>query len=104
MPTKKWLGVLGMLALLGGGRTHPSPRVRPRPSAECDALGSVTFWSYHVHVVFDDHNASSRAAALSLQRTFAAAFNISAAVDPVACDDTNTTHGSSPGLCMIDND
>jgi len=57
-----------------------------------------------VHVVFDDHNDTSRGAALDFQRKFAKTFNISTAVDPVKCDDTNTSHGESPKLCMIDND
>ena len=91
-------------------RAHPSPAVAPLPSSGCEALitsGSMdsAFFSYHVHVLFNDTTGSGgRGTALALQARFAQAFGVSAGVDPVTCDDSNTTHGLSPGLCMIDND
>lgn len=89
--------------LLTGCSAHRSPAVLPLPSKACET-GNVIFYSYHVHVIFDDHNDTSRRAALSFQRLFAETFNISAEVNPVECDDTNTSHGENPQLCMIDND
>lgn len=87
--------------------SHPAVRAgrTPPPSNdECES-GNVTFFSYHAHVVFEDVEGSpSREAALKLQQDFAAAFGISAEVDPASCNDDETEHGVSPPLCMIDAD
>jgi hypothetical protein len=67
--------------------------------------GNVTFFSYHVHVLFADHEGSpSKAAALALLASFSKTFNISEKYDPKKCDDSETTHGVSPPLCIVDSD
>lgn len=87
------------------GHAHPSRGIDPLASAACADDQNVTFYSFHVHVIFDDYERSpTRVAALQLQQAFAKAFHIPSAVDPTSCDDTNTTHGKGPGLCMIDDD
>ena len=79
----------------------------PLPSSACQDVNNVTFFSYHVHVLFNDHNKSSRDVALEFQQQFSSNFNISNNVSPSACDDSNTTHNNqgAPTIpCMIDND
>ena len=72
--------LLPLLLLATGSLAHPSSNVLPLPSEAC-TKGDVKFYSYHVHVIFDDKNDTSRAAALDFQREFAKTFNISVEVN-----------------------
>jgi len=84
--------LISFLSILAIVQAHPSPAA----TGECSVSGQ--FFSYHIHVLFWQHNSDSVAAAFKLRSQFMDHFQIS---EKEPCDDTNTTHGQSPNLCMI---
>lgn len=72
---------------------HPSYQA----SGECAA--KAQFFSYHIHVLFWQHVPDSVTAAFKLRSEFMQHFQLTGK-EP--CDDSNTTHGQSPPLCMVD--
>lgn len=68
---------------------------------KCESLNNVTFYSYHIHVLFWSNNNQSAQAAFKLRDQFMDDFNIN---DSIPCNDINTTHNESPSLCMVDFD
>jgi hypothetical protein len=65
------------LVLLPATEAHPSRLATPLPSSKCQDKERVTFFSFHVHVVFT-HEKSDEA--LRLQQGFAREFGISSEV------------------------
>eukprot|EP01064_Diplonema_japonicum_P023079 TRINITY_DN33535_c0_g1_i1.p1 TRINITY_DN33535_c0_g1~~TRINITY_DN33535_c0_g1_i1.p1 ORF type:complete len:256 (+),score=48.86 TRINITY_DN33535_c0_g1_i1:51-818(+) len=94
--------VLG--ALLSQASAHPSPSLRAA-NITCNRAvkggAPITYYSYHIHVLYWQHDTASVAESMALQQKFISTFNI----DPKApCDDSETTHGVEPALCIVDRD
>ena len=83
---------------------HPSAALRAaNVSCEQAIKGGtpVKFYSYHIHVLYWQHNEDSVTESMALQNKFIKTFGI----DPKApCDDSETTHGIEPSLCIVDRD
>lgn len=86
------LALLLYLCTLELFKAHPSPTT----TGECSVNGQ--FFSYHIHVLFWQHSPASVSAAFNLRTQFMEQFNLTGKEE---CDDSNTTHGQSPPLCMV---
>lgn len=78
---------------------HPDPN--PMINPKCENPNNITFYSYHIHVLFWQQNNESYTNALELKKEFIEAFNVDESVD---CNDLNSTHGENPPLCIVDFD
>eukprot|EP01060_Flectonema_neradi_P002218 TRINITY_DN1134_c2_g1_i2.p1 TRINITY_DN1134_c2_g1~~TRINITY_DN1134_c2_g1_i2.p1 ORF type:complete len:255 (+),score=40.32 TRINITY_DN1134_c2_g1_i2:47-811(+) len=96
--------IVAACAVLAQVLGHPSQALRAM-NVSCDQAVKggmpVKYWSYHIHVLYWQHDQNSVDEAMALQNKFIKAFNI----DPkAACDDSESTHGVEPALCIVDRD
>ena len=78
---------------------HPDPN--PMYNAKCENPNNITFYSYHIHILFWQQNNASYTNALQLKSEFIKAFDVNESAD---CNDLNSTHNENPPLCIVDFD
>ena len=107
----QWLPIFANLLLVHHTQSHPQSWLEQKQlldtddsyflNSKCEALSNVTFYSYHIHVLFWQNSNDSIQAAFKLYNQFMIDFNINSSIP---CNDINTTHNQSPQLCIVDFD
>ena len=82
------------IALIYG---HPDPN--PWYNSKCESVENITFYSYHVHVLFWQQNNESVTNSFELYNKFINTFDVNTNFSE--CNDDNTTHNQSPSLCIL---
>eukprot|EP01084_Bolivina_argentea_P312334 540733_1 len=96
---KEHFTVLYVIFLINICFCHPDPN--PMINIKCENPNNITFYSYHIHVLFWQQNNASYTNALALKNEFIKAFNINESAE---CNDINSTHNQNPPLCIVDFD
>ena len=91
--------ILGFLMILNGHPDTYYPYYDPYSNVKCSDLVNITFYSYHIHVLFWGANNQSTNDAFQLISKFQNEFNIPN-YNISNCNDINTTTGNSPEMCI----